>query len=109
MTDEDIIKLDIAMNDILLMNVRDSFSDLLGDFLDFIDGDTKIGIILKHVSLEITFLTVLQDDVVIALVIELVIHLKDVSILEWFMDFYLVFYFCLLAFACPVEYFHSLD
>ncbi len=81
LVDKDVIDLDIAMDDVLLVDVRNSFGNLLCDFSDFVDWHAETGIIFKHVSLQIALFTVLQNDVVVDLIVKLVVHLKDESIL----------------------------
>jgi hypothetical protein len=68
------------VNDVLLVQIRDSLCDLLCDLLNLIDGHSKVGIVLDHVGKEVSFFTIFQDHVVIHFVMEFIIELEDVSI-----------------------------
>lgn len=72
---KDITWLYITMNYILLMKVRYSFSNLISKFLYKFDRHTKIGIVVDHISEEISLLTILQHHVKIDLIMKLIIEL----------------------------------
>ena len=96
------------MDDILLMDIRYSFGHLLGNFPYLLNWHAKTGIILQHISLEIAFFTILQNHVVILRIVELVVHLQDVSVFQGLVDVDLVLYFWLDVLLCAKDYFHRL-
>lgn len=96
------------MDDILFMDIGYSLSHLLSNFSYLLNGHTKTGIVLQHISLKIAFFTVLQDHVVIFRIMELVVHLQDVPVFQRLMDVDLILYFGLDVLMCAEYYFHGL-